>query len=344
MSTMAPRTKPQTAPVAAAAARATVRTMRAGRISAPHRIDILDVPVPEPNPNQVLVKLEGCGVCASNIPVWEGKPWFSYPMDPGAPGHEGWGRIEQLAENVKEFCVGDRIGFLSYHAYAEYDLCDPVSVVKLPPALEGHPFPAEPLGCAMNIFNRCGIRRDHHAAIVGVGFLGALLTQLAQAVGAKVIAVSRSQSALKLARRMGASHTLVLDEPARVISEVKDLTNDRLCDVVIECTGKQRPLNLAAELTRERGRLVIAGYHQDGPRDVNMQLWNWRGFDVINAHERDPDIYRAGMIQAVRAVESRLLDPTPLFTHTFRLEQLAEAFQTAAARPTGFMKALILMR
>ena len=59
---------------------------------------------------------------------------------------------------------------------------------------------------------------------------------------------------------------------------------------MIEAVGKQWPLDLAAELTREGGRLVIAGYHQDGPRQVNMQLWNWRGFDVANAHERDPQV------------------------------------------------------
>jgi len=54
---------------------------------------------------------------------------------------------------------------------------------------------------------------------------------------------------------------------------------------VIEAAGQQWPLDLATELTRERGRLIIAGYHQDGPRQINMQLWNWRGLDVINAHE-----------------------------------------------------------
>jgi hypothetical protein len=53
--------------------------------------------------------------------------------------------------------------------------------------------------------------------------------------------------------------------------------------------------DLAGELCAERGRLVIAGYHQDGMRQVNVQLWNWRGIDVINAHERDPQAYVDGM-------------------------------------------------
>ncbi len=322
---------------------ATVKMMRAARISAPRELEIVNVPVPQPDASQLLVRLQGCGVCASNIPLWKGKPWFNYPMEPGAPGHEGWGRIEKIGDNVTGFSVGEHVGLLSYHAYAEYDVCDLLSVVKLPSAMNARSFPAEPLGCAMNIFARSDINRNDVVAIVGIGFLGALLTQLAHAVGARVIAISRSEFALNVAERMGASHTMVLHEPSRLLGEVENLTNRRFCDVVIECTGKQQPLNLASELTRERGRLVIAGYHQDGPRQINMQLWNWRGLDVINAHERDPNVYRAGMTRAVRAVESGLLNPIPLFTHTFPLEQLADALDMAAARPRGFMKALVLM-
>lgn len=321
-----------------------VRTMQAGVISAPRRIEMVDVPIPEPNSNQVLVRLEGCGVCASNIPVWEGRPWFSYPMEAGAPGHEGWGRVTKIGEQVRGFSLGDRVAILSHNAYAEYDISDQLSTVKLPAVLDQQPFPAEPCGCAMNIFRRSQVNRDDTVAVVGVGFLGALLIQLVRAVGARVLAISRREVGTRCALEMGASHVLTLDEQAHVVSEVKNLTNHRLCDVVIECTGKQGALDVAAELTRERGRLVIAGYHQDGLRQINMQLWNWRGLDVINAHERDPQVYCEGMHHAVRAVQTGLLNPAPLFTHTFPLHQLGDALQMAAARPAGFMKALVLMQ
>ena len=58
------------------------------------------------------------------------------------------------------------------------------------------------------------------------------------------------------------------------------------CKRVIEAAGAQATLGLAPALTGTYGRLIIAGYHQDGPRQVNVQLWNWRAIDVINAHER----------------------------------------------------------
>ncbi len=93
-----------------------------------------------------------------------------------------------------------------------------------------------------------------------------------------------------------------MDDHWKIIDRVKQLTGGQLCDRVIEVVGEQWPLDLAAELTRERGRLIIAGYHQEGPRQVNMQLWNWRGLDVINAHERDPKVYLEGIRLAVDAV------------------------------------------
>jgi threonine dehydrogenase-like Zn-dependent dehydrogenase len=106
--------------------------------------------------------------------------------------------------------------------------------------------------------------------------------------------------------------------------------------------GKQWPLDLAAELVRERGRLVVAGYHQDGPRQVNMQLWNWKGLDVINAHERELSAYTAGIRAAVDLVATRQLDPFPLFTHRFPLEDLGAALDATRDKPEGFLKALIV--
>ena len=213
--------------------------------------------------------------------------------------------------------------------------------MRLPDALDGAAFPGEPLGCAINIFRRADIKAGQTVAIIGIGFLGALLTRLAALAGARVIAISRRASSLALARDFGAAETIPMDDHQGIIDRVSALTDGRLCDCVIEAVGKQWPLDLAAELCAERGRLVIAGYHQDGPRQVNMQLWNWRGFDVVNAHERDPAVYIAGMEAAVEAVASGEIDPAPLYTHRYPLEQLAEALNATRDRPGNFVKALI---
>ncbi|MFN8466537.1 MAG: zinc-binding dehydrogenase [Caldilineaceae bacterium] len=316
-------------------------TMKAAVLVGPQEVEIQDVAVPSLRDNDILVRVEGCGVCGSNLPVWEGRPWFSYPLPPGQPGHEAWGRIVRLGSAVEGLHVGERVAMLSYAGYAEYDTAAASSVVLLPSSLDGRPFPAEPLACAMNVFARSGIRSGDKVAIVGIGFLGALLTSLAAKAGARVIAITRRPFALDVARAAGAAHTLVMDDHWRLIAEVKQLTADLGCDVVIEAVGQQWPLDLAAELTRIRGRLVIAGYHQDGPRQVNMQLWNWHGLDVINAHERDEALYVGGMHAAVDAVCAGQLDPGPLFTHTLPLDQIAAAFDLLGARPDGFLKALV---
>jgi 2-desacetyl-2-hydroxyethyl bacteriochlorophyllide A dehydrogenase len=317
-------------------------SMSAAVLVRPKQIELGEFPLPQPGPAQVLVKVDGCGVCASNIPPWEGRPWFQYPMQPGQLGHEGWGRIVQLGEKVTRLNTGQRVGFISNHSYAEYDVANADELVLLPPMLDSEPFLAEPLGCAYNIFARSGIVAKGTVAIVGIGFLGALLIQMAKGIGARVIALGRRPSTLELARTMGATEVVLMDEHARVIDQVKELTGGTFCDVVIEATGKQYPLDLAAELTRQRGRLIVAGYHQDGLRQINMQLWNWRGLDVINAHERDPLVCLDGMRQAVRAIESGYIDPAPLYTHRFPLSELSLALTLAAERPDGFVKALIV--
>ena len=317
-------------------------TMRAAVLAAPGQVRLDEVEVPEPGPGQVRVRLEGCGVCASNLTPWAGPEWMQFPTEPGSLGHEGWGVVDAVGDGVEGLSAGQRVAALSYKSYAEYDLADADAVVPLPDSLAGQPFPGEPLGCAMNIFRRSEIQPGQTVAVVGIGFLGAILTRLATDAGARVIAISRRPFSLDLAREMGAAEVIPMEDHYGIIERVKVLTDGVFCDRVIEAVGKQWPLDLAAELTRERGRLIIAGYHQDGPRQVNMQLWNWRGLDVVNAHERDPKIYMQGIREAVEAVASGRLDPSPLYTHTYPLDRLGEALDATRDRPDGFLKALVV--
>lgn len=316
-------------------------SFRAAVLTAPKQFDTQELPLPELMPRQVLIRMQGCGLCASSIPVWEGREWFDYPQEAGAPGHEGFGIVEKTGSKVTEVQAGDRVAALSYHAYAEFDIAGASQVVKLPEELNDMPFPGEPLGCAMNIFERSDIREGHTVAILGIGFLGSLLIQLAKSRGAKVIAVSRRGFSRQTAREMGADEVIDMEDYNLVKEEVKRITGDSFCDRVIECTGKEGPLNLAGELSRVRGKLIIAGFHQGGMRSVNIQLWNWRGLDVINAHERDPQEYVKGMKKAVQAVLAGQMDPRPLFTHLFPAEEIKHAHSMLCNRPEGFIKGII---
>jgi threonine dehydrogenase-like Zn-dependent dehydrogenase len=236
---------------------------------------------------------------------------------------------------------GDRVAALSVRAYAEYDVAPGAGVVKLPPSLDGKPFPGEALGCAINVFRRADIHPGDWVAVAGVGFLGALLVQLARGAGARVIAFGRRRYALWLATTCGAEHALPMGPRPELVEQVQALTGGALCDVALECAGAQETLDLCGELLRNRGRLVIAGYHQDSPRPVNLQLWNWRGLDVINAHERDPAVAAEGVRLAMEAVADGRIDPSDLYTHSFPLDELPRAFAALRDRPEGFLKALV---
>lgn len=313
--------------------------MRAAVLSGPRRIELAEVERPRPGPGDVLVRLQGCGVCGSNLAPWQGRAWFTYPFAPGVPGHEGWGVVERLGAGVDGLVEGQRVALLSGAAFAEYDLASADRVLPIPDALEG-PFPGEALGCAVNVARRAAIAQGDTVAVVGAGFIGLVALRLAALAGARVLALSRRETSLALARRFGADEAIPTGDARAAEARVRDLTGGRLCRVVIEAIGSQDALDLATRLVAEGGRLAVAGYHQDGARTVDMQTWNWRGIDVVNAHERDLAVQREGVLAAARLVAEGRLDPAPLY-RSFPLARLADAFQAMEERPGGFVKALV---
>ena len=79
--------------------------MRAAVLAAPGQIRLERMALPEPGEGMVRVRLEGCGVCGSNLPPWEGRSWFQYPFPAGAPGHEGWGEIDAVGPKVSKVAL-----------------------------------------------------------------------------------------------------------------------------------------------------------------------------------------------------------------------------------------------
>ena len=316
--------------------------MRAAVVERPRTATVQAMPRPEPQPGEVRVRLLGCGVCGSNLPVWQGQPWFTYPLPPGAPGHEGWGVVDGIGDGVTSVRSGDAVCVLSTRAFAEYDVAPEAAVARLPDALAGQPYPGEAVGCAMAVFRRAAVAAGHAVAIVGIGFLGALLVRLCARAGAHVTAISRRPFALDVARAQGAGRAVEMRSPQETAARVLTHGDGGPFPVVIEAAGTQVSLDVAAALVGVGGRLVIAGYHQDGPRQVDMQSWNWRGLDVINAHERDERVVMEAVRAGADAVARGELDPGPLFTHRMSLDALDRALDLLGERPDGFLKALVV--
>lgn len=295
--------------------------------------------LPHCGPDQVLLEVEGCGICASSLPVWEGRPWFDYPLPSGSPGHEPWGRIVACGSNVTHLHPGQRVTCLAEQGYREYLAVDAERVLPLPEALDDIPFPGEAIACAMNIFRRADIESGQNVAVIGAGFLGLLLVQLAVGCGARVFVLSRRECARTRARELGASASFDTEDWLGNAQAVLNLTGERGCERVIEATGLQFALDAATEMIADYGKLIIAGYHQDGLRQVNMQKWNWKAIDVINAHERDPRRYLEGMRLGIEATAEGRIRPQDFLTHHFPFSELDQAFRAAQERPSGFIKA-----
>ncbi|HEX6863898.1 MAG TPA: alcohol dehydrogenase catalytic domain-containing protein [Thermoanaerobaculia bacterium] len=305
--------------------------MRSAILTEPRHFRIETMDAPEPGEGEVRIRVRGCGVCGSDMGPWKGLPGMGYPLQPGAPGHEVFGTVESVGPGVQGLSAGQPVTALTCRAYAEYDLARADSILPLPEALAGRPVLGEPMACAVNVMRRSGVQEGDTVVLLGTGFLGTLLLQLLKMhKPGRVIAVSRRRMDSALAERLGVE---VLTYEDQVPGGA---------DVVIEATGKQGPIDLATNLVRVRGRLIVAGYHQDGPRMVNMQLWNWNGIDVINAHERDPAVYRSGMEEGVRLLAAGEIDLEPLITHTFPLAEINQAFRMTEERPEGFLKSVVL--
>ncbi|HEX3866651.1 MAG TPA: alcohol dehydrogenase catalytic domain-containing protein, partial [Gemmatimonadaceae bacterium] len=82
--------------------------MRSAVLEQPTRTRAVLQARPEPSAGEVRVRLEGCGVCASSLPLWEGRDWFEYPRPAGAPGHEGWGVVDAVGDGVTSVALGQR--------------------------------------------------------------------------------------------------------------------------------------------------------------------------------------------------------------------------------------------
>ncbi len=308
----------------------------------PKDFELQEQPLPAMKPSELMLRLEGCGICASSLPVWEGRPWFDYPLPAGAPGHEGWGEIVEIGHRLRRLLpdlrCGQKVTVLHDRAFAGYITASVRDVVPLPESFAGQPFPGEAVGCAMNIFRRADIREGQYTAIIGAGFLGLLLTQLSAAAGARVIVLTRRESARELAESFGAEATFDTEDWWGNSKKVMEITGGRGCSRVVEATGLQFALDLATEIIAEYGRMAIAGYHQDGPRQINMQKWNWRAIEVVNAHERDRRRVIQGIADGIAAILDGRLRVTELLTHRFHLDRLNDGFKMLVDRPDGFIK------
>jgi L-iditol 2-dehydrogenase len=314
--------------------------VRVAVLTAPRRLDVVDEPVREPGPGEVLLRVASCGVCASELDMWQGHSDVAYPR---FPGHEVSGTVEGVGAGVTAFAPGEAVAaWVTERGFAEYvvvraDYCFPAGDVPLELAL------AEPLACAVNAVERAAPALGDDVVIIGAGFMGNLVQMLVQLTGPRAVVVADTRpDALERARRLGATATVDVRRES-LADAVRADTDEEGADVSFEVTGVQAGLDALGEVTRMSGKVVIVGFHQGGDRAIPLGLWNWLAFDIVNAHFRDVDTIMGGMRTGMRLLTSGRLSLADLVTHRFELADVNEAFAVAVEKPPGFVKATVSM-
>ncbi len=312
--------------------------MKIAVLTGPERFEVVDEPVPDIAPDEVLVRTAACGVCASELDMWEGRYDGEYPR---FLGHEVSGVVERVGSAVTGLRPGDPVavwvterGFADYVA-AKAEHCLPADGLPLELAL------GEPVACAVNAVELAAPALGDDVVIVGAGFMGNLVQKLVALRGCRHLVVADTRSdALDRAARIGATQVVNVAEHDLAMV-VQELTGGRGADVTFEVTGMQGALESLGDVTRMSGKIAIVGYHQGEPRAIPLGQWNWMAFQLINAHFRDVNTIMRGMSVGMRLLTAGRISLDGLVTHRFGLEQINEAFATAVDKPEGFVKSTV---
>ena len=292
--------------------------------------------------NDMLVRVTHCGLCQYDGSYFKG----IIGTIPQRLGHEPVGIIERVGKQVTGFTPGDRVTGLFAHlsAFATYCIADPRFAVQVPPAIPSELALGEPLKCISTIARAASPEFGDYDLIMGAGFMGLLVAAaLAGSSAGLLIAADINDERLKLAKELGATHTLRSDDPA-FLDHVKDLTRGHGIDIAVEVVGLPSPAELAARTLRRGGRprYVLAGWHGQ-PGTFTLRTWTTVGAEIISAHPSyslDPmDDLRRGML----GLEKGIFPMARLVTHRFPLSRVQEGLDAMVGKTPGYIKGVIEM-
>ena len=315
--------------------------MKIAILTGPREFQFQEEQLPHLQPDEVLVQVAACGVCTSELDMWEGKAGSH--MYPRYPGHEVSGVVSDVGKDVQGLAPGDPVAvWAPGRGFAEYVVvkskyCFSAGDLPLDLAL------AEPLACAVNTVELANISLGDDVVIIGAGFMGNLVQKLVELQGPRRLIVADTRAdALERAMKLGATHVVNVTQ-ASLPEAVKALTDGQGADVSFEVVGAQAPLNLLGDVTRMSGKVVIVGFHQGEPRQIPLGYWNWMAFQILNAHFREEAMILRGMRIGMRLLTSGRLNLADLVTHRFPLNEINKAFLAAHEKPEGFVKSTIVM-
>ena len=316
--------------------------MRAAVLHAPQDLRVEAVPDPVPGSGQVLIRIAAAGLCGTDHRIWKGDRQVGYPL---IMGHEFVGRVVGVGGGAGRLRGGERVAVEPNYSCGVCDLCRegnrnlclkrtaigidvPGGFAELAvvPDQCCWPIPdnvpddeallTEPLGVVVRAVERGQARAGEWAAVVGGGTLGLLALQVLRAKGCRVLLVSRTDRHFGLARELGADAVAL----SRDLETSRTLSGRDGMDVVIETAGTPEAVQIAVDLARPSGRVVLTGLPHS-PSEVNFFWVVRRELTLIGSM-----IYQTEFQRALGLLAAGQVRAAPLITHRFPLDGIREAF------------------
>ena len=329
--------------------------------------------VPSPGPDEVLVKVNACGICGTdNKIITHGMP-NQPPFGEFIIGHEYAGTVVARGDTVDEFQVDDRVaveihkgcgrcrncilgqyttclnygnlrkghranGFTANGGFAEYAVNHVNTLYKLPDNISFDESTTITTAgtCIYGIDVAGGYIPGDTVAVVGPGPIGLMSVQLCKALGAgKVILTGTRDERLELGKKLGADH-VVNTRREKPVEKILELTDKLGADLVLEAAGGDTSLQEALEITRKGGKISILAFYK-GPITADISIAVRNGINLYTVRgEGNMSVGRALSLMAQGKISGK-----PLITHTFPLEEINEAVKTFVGRIGGAMKVVV---
>lgn len=318
-------------------------------------LKLIDLPMPSVEPGSVLIRILTCGVCYSDYKTAHGKMAYSPTLRlPHVPGHEICGEVVE-AKSETGFHVGERVivynywscgrcalcrmgmenlcenlqgwvGFTTPGGFEEYLAVPAERLLRLPEGIT--PEQAAPTSCALGTSYRAVVTRaqtkpGQTVVVQGVGGVGLTSVQVANATGARVLAVDIDQKHLEVAKKLGALKGALAGEAAQAM--VRDVTAGRGADIVIDTVGHEESLHEAARMVRRGGRVVQVGYIVGGFARVQTDDCVLREIEFIGSrYVQRHELERAIQMLASGQVKPVIDDVLPLESANEALTRLEQ--------------------
>jgi L-iditol 2-dehydrogenase len=318
------------------------------------------------SPDQVLIQVKTVGVCGSEVHAFQGTHPFR--KAPVVLGHEMAGVVSSAGDAVARFKPGDRVivdpqwtcGTCAYcragdvnlcpskkvlgtapwpGAFGEYVVVPEEAVFHLPASLSfAQGGLIEPLTIAIHVARRAGLEAGESVAILGTGSIGGMVSGVCHALGvAPVVAADVRQHCLDAAReRLGATHDFLLPDDG-LVDKVKTLTGGEGVDVAFVTADDSSLVNLAIEIVRRRGRIVLVALLTEAPLQFMAYPIIGKELHIVGSSMSNNDDVRT----AIELAASGQVDVEGILTHVLPIEEAQRGMELARTKDEGAIKVVL---